>query len=132
MSENVLMPGIRNTGINGKTPVRGKCAGAQKVIMSFMEGGDGEKKGDNKGERGGDYSICGARKMCWCAETLLVCSKWAGALRVKFAIFFLLVRWLHGWCAGTFSNSQKIIITIFFQFKNIIFVISMSKLIKNV
>ena len=48
--------------------------------MSFMEGGDGEKKGDNKGEREGDYSICGARKMCWCAETLLVCSKWAGAL----------------------------------------------------
>ena len=63
--------------------------------MSFMEGGDGEKKGDYKGERGGgDYSICGARKMCWCAETLLVCSKWAGALRVKFAIFLCL-------CAGS-------------------------------
>ena len=28
----------------------------------------------------------GARKMCWCAETLLVCSKWAGALVPSFFV----------------------------------------------
>ena len=71
------------------------------------------------------WQNAGARKMRWCAEI------WAGALRVKFVIFFLLVRWLRGWCAGTFSNYPKIIITIFFHLKNIILVISMSKLIKK-
>ena len=43
---------------------------------------------------------------CWCAH------KWAGALRVKFAIFFLLVRGWLVWCAGTFSNFLKFILTI--------------------
>ena len=58
-----------------------------------MEGGDGEKKGvKKKGSDRDDSSMCGARKMCWCAETLLVCFKWAGALKVNLAIFFLLVR----------------------------------------